>query len=147
MGTKRTRPLPARLASLQGRFEHWRRTRKISSRVPDALWSAAARAASTHGVSRVATMLRVNYNALKKRVAQGVARAGGRPSTRAAPPGDAVGPFVELASAASACECTLELENAGGAKMRVHLKGMAMPDLAALSRSFWNPRAPSGGWS
>jgi len=34
-------------------------------------------------------------------------------------------------------ECTLELENAGGAKMRVHLKGVEAPDLAALARSFW----------
>jgi hypothetical protein len=31
------------------------------------------------------------------------------------------------------------MEDAGGAKMRVHWKGFAAPDLAALSRSFWNP--------
>ena len=35
-------------------------------------------------------------------------------------------------------ECVLEVENAGGVKMRMHLKGVAMPDLAAISRSFWN---------
>jgi hypothetical protein len=34
-------------------------------------------------------------------------------------------------------ECTLELEDAGGAKLRVHVKGFEAPDLAALSRSFW----------
>jgi hypothetical protein len=34
------------------------------------------------------------------------------------------------------CECTLELEDAGGAKLRVHLQGIAAPDLAALCRSF-----------
>ena len=34
----------------------------------------------------------------------------------------------------------VELEDAAGAKMRVHLQGVAMPDLAALSRSFWNRR-------
>ena len=34
-------------------------------------------------------------------------------------------------------ECTLELEDAGGAKLRVHLKGFEAPDLTALSRSFW----------
>ena len=37
------------------------------------------------------------------------------------------------------CECTLELEDADGAKMRVHRKAADTPDLAALSRSFWNP--------
>jgi hypothetical protein len=56
--------------------------------------------------------------------------------------------FLELApsavhefAAASAgpCQCTVEWEDATGAKMRVELKGTAMPDLAALSRSFWNP--------
>ena len=47
--------------------------------------------------------------------------------------------FLELpAPVWSGCgECTLELENAGGAKMRVHLKGVEAPDLAALARSFW----------
>ena len=47
--------------------------------------------------------------------------------------------FLELPAAAWAgCgECTLELEDAGGAKLRVHLKGFEAPDLAALSRSFW----------
>jgi hypothetical protein len=49
-------------------------------------------------------------------------------------------PFLELVPPLSASECLLELENAAGAKMRVHLKGVASPDLAALSRSFWNPR-------
>ena len=34
-------------------------------------------------------------------------------------------------------ECTLELEDPGGAKLRVHLKGFEAPDLAALSRGFW----------
>ena len=37
------------------------------------------------------------------------------------------------------CECTVELEDGGGAKMRVHVQGIPSPDLAALSRSFWNP--------
>ncbi len=38
--------------------------------------------------------------------------------------------FLELPAAAWAGsgECTLELEDAGGVKMRVHLKGFAAPD-------------------
>ena len=48
--------------------------------------------------------------------------------------------FLELAPPASGGvpECTLELEDPGGAKMRVHLKGLPVPDLTALSRSFWS---------
>jgi transposase-like protein len=49
-------------------------------------------------------------------------------------------PFIELVAPTPAglCHCTLELENVGGAKMRVQLKSSTMPDLAALSQSFWN---------
>jgi transposase-like protein len=49
-------------------------------------------------------------------------------------------PFIELVAPTSAglCHCTLELENTGGAKMRIQLQSAAMPDLAAISRSFWN---------
>jgi hypothetical protein len=48
--------------------------------------------------------------------------------------------FVELPPAVQTAsgECVLEVENAGGAKMRMHLKGVVMPDLAAISQSFWN---------
>jgi hypothetical protein len=47
--------------------------------------------------------------------------------------------FLELAipSQAGAGECLLEWEDAAGAKMRLHLKGVEVPDLVALSRSFW----------
>ena len=138
MGTRRTHASPVRLAALQRRFEHWRRTRKSSARIPDSLWSAAGRAASRHGVSRVAKMLGVNYNALQKRVKQAVTGAGGRRSALAAPARDAIARFVELTPSVSICECTMELEDTAGAKMRVQLKGIGMPDLAAVSRSFWN---------
>lgn len=52
---------------------------------------------------------------------------------------DAV-PFIELAAPmpAALCRCTLELENRGGAKMRIQLHGNAMPDLVAISQTFWN---------
>jgi hypothetical protein len=90
--------------------------------------------ADTYGISRTAHVLGVNYDVLKKRLEHRTATAAaGRLEMESSPP------FVELAPFASAdcCECRLELEN-GGAKMRVQLKGIAMPDLAALSQTFWN---------
>jgi hypothetical protein len=93
--------------------------------------------AETYGISRTAAALRVNYDALKKRLQRRTAvTAAGRLETGDSPP------FVELAPFASAgpCECLLELENGAGAKMRVHLKSIAVPDLAALSQTFWSRR-------
>jgi transposase-like protein len=68
-------------------------------------------------------------------------RAERRPAAvDAMPEGVIATPFVELVASPSAtlCQCTLELENASGAKMRIRLRSTAMPDLAAVSQSFWN---------
>ena len=134
MGTKKTRDLSARLEGVRRRFERWRRTRRVRSRVPEPLWAAAVKMARICGIHRTARALRVDYYVLKKRVEQQVAQTPGVPEA------GAVATFIELASPARAgsCECILELENVGGAKMRVHLKGVEAPDLAALSRSLWD---------
>ena len=134
MGARKTRNLPARLERLRRRFERWRRTRKVRGRIPDALWTAAVKLAAEYGTHRTARALRVDYYALKKRIE-------GTPAAIASePPGEVVGgTFLELSPPAWAgCgQCTLDLEDAGGAKLRVHLKGFVVPDLVELSRSFW----------
>ncbi len=138
MSMKRTCEIPARLVSLRGRFEEWRRTRKVRSRIPEPLWDSAVKLAKKHGLHRTAKALRVNYYALKERVEGETAS-----DVRNVPEGGGA-TFLELAAAPPAssiltgsCEYTLELEDTDGAKMRLHLKGTATPDLVALSRSFW----------
>ena len=159
MGTRSARDLPARLEGLQRRLEHWRRTREGHSRIPETLWASAVKAAGKYGLNPTARALRLDYYALKKRIEAAGSRrvSGGKvashpiadrqtvsadgPLTSIVPVKgrQAVATFVELASPASggSPECILELEDPGGAKMRVHLKGVETPDLAALSRSFW----------
>jgi hypothetical protein len=97
------------------------------------LWAAAVKAASTYGVHRTAKALRVDYYGLKRRVDEEMSVSTIMPS------GGDVATFVELAGplATGSVECLVELEDDGGAKMRMHLKGVEAPDLVALSRSFW----------
>lgn len=140
MSTKRTCDLPARLENLRQRFERWRRTRKVRSRIPEPLWAAAVKSAAKYGIHRTAKALRVDYYALKKRAEQKAAIAGTQQERAAtASKAAAEATFLELPAAAWAGsgECTLELEDTVGAKLRVHLKGFEAPDLAALNRSFW----------
>jgi hypothetical protein len=94
----------------------------------------AVEVAGTYGIHRVAKALRLSYYALKKRVPAGAA------GVHRVTEGGAKAIFVELPSPVQIAsgECVLEVENAGGAERRMHLKGVAMPDLAAISRSFWN---------
>jgi len=91
--------------------------------------------AKAYGVCRIARTLRLDYNALKKRInaANPQDSSGQRPATA----------FVELVppQRAGLPECIVELEDPRGAKMRIHLKGAEGPDLAALSRSFWSIKA------
>jgi len=134
MGAKKTGDLPARLEGLRRRFERWRRTRKVRARIPEPLWASAVKLAGRYGIHRTARALRVDYYALKKRVEGTTAVISSK-----APAATAETKFLELPAAAwsGSGECTLELEDAVGAKLRVHLKGVEAPDLAALSRSFW----------
>jgi len=132
MATEKTRGLPARLEALRQRFEHWRGLHKARTRIPQALWRSAVRMAGTCGLNRTAKALKLDYYALKKRVGEGVV-AIVNPTTDGA-----AASFLELLplSSAGACECTVELAD-GAAKMRIQVRSLTVPDLAALSQTFW----------
>ena len=133
MRSSKSPGFPSRVEALRRRFKQWRRTRKIGSRIPEPLWSAAVKLAEVHGIHLTAKALGIDYYSLQKRLEEKSASV----SRTAAPASGAR--FVELAAPAPMAvpECILELEDVAGAKMRIHIKGMEAPDLAALSRSFW----------
>jgi hypothetical protein len=154
MDTRKTCAIPPQLEALRRRFELSRRTRRPRSPIPHPLWAAAVKLVGRYGLHRTAKSLRVDYYSLKKRLTATSAAAPDRPapsmqawcpvgaqSVSAREPDDGTPTFVELpASMKAGCgECIVELESAAGAKMRVHLKTVAAPDLAALCRSLWNP--------
>ena len=142
MKTRQTCELPAGLERVRRRFEQWRQTHKPPSRISVRLWAAAAKAAGTHGLHRTARTLRLDYYALKKHLGQNAAVCGDSKARPRETGGQHASPaFLELTPLASAnpCECVVELENVGGAKMRIQLKGAAVPDVASLCRGFWNP--------
>jgi hypothetical protein len=127
VGRKR-RDIPAPLARGRDRFVVWRRTRKAGTRIPDKLWTLAVKLADGHGLHRTASVLRLDYYALKKRL-----EARNSDATSVPPA------FVELASPSpsASSECVVEWEDGAGASLRVHLRGGDVPDLVALGRSFW----------
>ena len=129
MSRRKHHDIPASLARGRARFEAWRRTRALGTRIPDRLWTLAAKLAEAHGLNRTASLLGLDYYALKRHVASRSSRA------RSATPA-----FVELSSPplAASGECVIEFEDHSGASMRVHLRGCEMPDLVALGRSFWS---------
>lgn len=124
--------LPSPLRRAAERFERWRQTHERGTHIPKALWTLAAKLAASYGVSKTAQALKLDYYSLKKWLAK---------STLAAAPAHPDQPaFLDLwaPTLAAPGECVIECENAAGARMRIHWKGVALPDLAALSRNLWS---------
>jgi hypothetical protein len=108
----------------------WRQDHSRRGRIPEVLWVEATRLAREHGIHKTARLLGLDYYALKKRLQAEPTPAMGGPSNPA---------FVELQPPypSAAFECVLELQNAQGTQLKLHLRGSAAPDLSALSSVFW----------
>jgi hypothetical protein len=123
-----TSPLPKELAQARSQFQAWRRRRKVGNRIPPSLWTLAVRLANTHGLSRTATTLGLDYYGLKKQVEAAAEQSRG-PA------------FVELpAPLPIGKQGRFELDNGSGATLRVQLVGYDTADLEALARGFWGAR-------
>lgn len=122
--------IPRRLAALRERFEHWRASRRRGERIPDKLWKSAVRLAEKYGAYKTARTLGLDYTSLKKRGSPSVPS---QPRTKRSARAD----FVTLLPTSSGLpECTVEIENVHGSKMRIHLRGADGTTLGALARSF-----------
>lgn len=121
---------PTQLERVRYRFELWRKTRKRCSPIPETLWASAVELVREHGLHRTARALRLNYYSLKKRLP-----AADGPPCRS--PNKTT--FVELLppGASNFSVCTIEMENARGKKMKIHLSDLGSASLAVLTHSFW----------
>lgn len=119
------------IEQVRNRLELWRSEHAGRRPVPQELWSAAAQLAQQYGVYRIAKALRLSYDSLKQHLLASAVPAAKRKKTPTK--------FVELLPWSSGLlpECSLELENARGAKMKIQLKGAAMSELCNLTRLFW----------
>lgn len=122
--------LPSALAEAARRFEDWRR-RRTKRVIPPQLWRRATELARRYGVSATSNALRLDYYELRRRVS-----VPPRSSPAAA--------FVEItpapAPSSSPSECTVELEDVHGTKLRFHLKGLLARELSELAERLLGPR-------
>jgi hypothetical protein len=116
------------LAETAAALTRWRSTKPLGARIPEALWSRAVELASTHGVAKVARVLRLDYVRLKRRL---MAEAG---AAVPPPPG-----FVEmtLGLAPAGPDCILALSDARGRALRIAWTRPVASEVAAVARSLW----------
>ncbi len=120
--------IPSEIKEVSRRISLWRRDSSRGRRMPESLWALAVQLARQHGVHRVARYIHLDYYSLKRRM-----RGGAETACPEANP-----TFIELPALASAGmqECNIEVEHPRGARMRIHVKGTALPDLASITRAF-----------
>lgn len=120
------------IASLCKQIAQWRKTRRRGERMPERLWVLARDLAGRHTAGRIARVARIDYYALKKRVDGSVAPPAEKQERQPV--------FLEVPVSVGdhPVECVIEMEHPRGGRMRIHSTGVLIPDLAALSRSFWN---------
>jgi hypothetical protein len=111
------------LEEVQKQFDSWRNNKKKRRPIPEVLWTAAIELFGDYTIRQISRGLRLNYQELKKRVQA-------KQSNRSAN-------FVEvkIGEPIYGVECTVEMEDKHGAKMRMHIRGGA--NLEGLARAFW----------
>ena len=134
MKAPRTKPalthIP-RLIRLQRRLSAWRERRRPRQPIPEPLWQAAAALARIHGISSVASALRLNYYDLQRRASS---TAGpGKASTTAN--------FVEIPvgslTPVLAAPAIIEWAHPSGSRLTVRLQNTQ--NLVAVVQSMLRP--------
>jgi hypothetical protein len=136
----RTTGRTTELLEVRRQVEQWRATRNSQGPMPELLWAAAAGAAKSLGVSRVASELKVGYAGLKQRV-----DASSRSSPRRARAG---GGFVEvtgaqvLASPAlprASADAVIEYARGDGSRLTITVPAGSRTDLCAVVAALRGP--------
>ncbi len=127
-----TPTVSADIEQVRRRLQEWRRSCKHGARIPEVLWIAAVKLSNKYRPARVAHELGLDYDGLKRRLKTAKQHGASEPQTQ---PG-----FIELLRFApsSHCECTIEMEDRRGAKMKLEIKGVSAGDVAAVSRALWS---------
>ena len=130
------RGVPAGQESLAQRFKTWRASRRRGERIPEELWQAAADRARRHGLSATAAMLKLSYYDLKRRLVAGGTsrRSGARAPVFVEVPVTPVPPNGEERG-------TVELVQAGGARLILRLPSASPHDLLPVVQLFLRPGA------
>jgi hypothetical protein len=124
---------PGSLSEVRRKFERWRESRRRGTRIPEELWQAAAEVSREIGVSKTAQALGLDYYALRERAESW--------SEERSTTGETLQErgFLEIPlSACSMPECVFEVESAGGALLRVELRGVSPAHLETLARTLWS---------
>ena len=124
------------------RFEEFRSSHAVRSRLPEELWAAATKLARRDGIEATAQALDVDRPSLQKWTNRFEPRAEVKTRKprrqRQSKREPAAAAFVELlaGNTGAMASCLVEVESPRGAKLRLELKAIPTSELAELIRAF-----------
>lgn len=127
---RRAVPVAARMQQLQRRVEEWRQRRPYQMAMPAALWSEAVALAEGEGAYRVARALRINFEGLKRRMAEA---AVGAPTPT---PAFLDLPMPPLLGAPLMGGAVVEMQDRDGTRVVMQLAKDATVDVAQVVSAF-----------
>lgn len=131
------------IEQVRRRFAEYRAVHAVRSRLPEALWAAAAKLARRDGIQATARALDVDRPSLRKwtdRLEPNHSATVGKPQTQRRSKKTTEPPpaFLELLAqtTGAATSCLMEVESPRGGKLRLDLKTIRPSELAELIRLF-----------
>ena len=121
------------LAEVQERFRLWREKReRQTAPIPQQLWQAACAVARQSSVGKVSRALRLDHGKLKRHAQR-------YDKTRVGSLGGIGGGFVEveMPGAPAAVEWVVEVEEAGGRKLKMSMRGVSAAEAAQVAGALW----------
>jgi len=142
MGRARVKEIPADIAVVRDRIEHWRLSRGKRTAMPQELWGCAVSLVGDHTIYRVSQNLRLNYTMLKRRVAESASAKAERVNHIEEVAVAAPINFVEVDGsqffgASGPSENVVELVGVDGCSMIIRLPASAPLDVVGLAATFW----------
>ena len=125
------------LLDVEEQFRSWRRSRKRGEKIPIGLWQAAVALAEQYSLDELSAALALDRERLEKRVEAALDRQS-CPGSPTAATGHRV--FMELGTLSTgyADECTVEVEDGAGKKLRMHFKGNGCAQAFEIARCVTN---------
>jgi hypothetical protein len=115
------------------RIERWRRTRERRTAMPAGLWSGAVALAQSEGAYAIARALRLNFEGLKRRMAEAAA---GRTPVAAGSRAFVEWSGAQIMGTSSSVGTVVEVVDAAGNRLMVRLAPDAEVDVVRLISAF-----------
>jgi hypothetical protein len=127
--------LSTTLARVRRSVQQWRREHRPRTPLPPSLWCEIAALARAWGINRTARALRMDYYSVQKHAAAKGSDEEAPRFVEVLPGRLANGTMAGSTMPAGGPQCTIEVEDADGSKMRIRLQGGELPDVLALARA------------